>query len=86
MILTDEEREALFNDSDLECYSSDDIEAACKFAAAVEREVLRKLREREPSGYLIDWPDEPDLGDYFSTEPSGCGRSRPLHIIPEVNE
>lgn len=55
-------------------------------ARAIEREVLRKLREREPSGYLIDWPGEPDLGDYFAYEPSGCGRSRPLHIIPEEHE
>lgn len=96
MILTDEEREALGHRIAWRYKKSSDPHHSgtytfnratlLQFSEAIEREVLRKLREREPSGYLIDWPDEPDLGDYFSTEPSGCGRSRPLYIIPEVNE
>ena len=81
MILTDEELHAADPCPDV-MFDQQRLE----YGRAIEREVLRKLREREPSGYLIDWPDEPDLGDYFAYEPSDCGRCRPLHIIPEVNE
>lgn len=82
MILTDEEREALFNDSDLECYSSDDIEAACKFAAAVERKVLRKLRER-PADAWLDCFGEPYRE---RSEIDDDASATPVHIIPEEHE
>lgn len=38
----------------------------------------------EPVGYLIDWPDEPDLGHYFAEEASTTGRSQPLHTAAQV--
>lgn len=36
----------------------------------------------EPVAWLIDWPDEPELGDYFAHEPvpPNVGRSRPLYL------
>lgn len=40
-MLTDEQIEQLFNASDLECLSSDDIEAGVKFARAIEAEVRK---------------------------------------------
>jgi hypothetical protein len=33
---------------------------------------------RKPVAWLIDWPDEPDLGHYFAEEPSPTARSRAL--------
>lgn len=38
----------------------------------------------EPVGYLIDWPDEPDLGHYFAEGASTTGRSQPLHTAAQV--
>lgn len=32
----------------------------------------------EPVAFLVDWPDEPDLGHYFAEEQASTGRSRPL--------
>lgn len=34
----------------------------------------------EPAAYLIDWPDEPELGHYFSESPTETGRCRPLYL------
>ncbi|MGN6704406.1 MAG: hypothetical protein ACTHKB_15760, partial [Burkholderiaceae bacterium] len=39
----------------------------------------------EPVAYLIDWPDEPDLGHYFAEEASTTGRSRPLYLAPPAS-
>lgn len=37
----------------------------------------------EPVGWIIDWPDEPELGHYFGDSPAGTGsRSRPLYAAP----
>ena len=36
----------------------------------------------EPLAWLIDWPDEPELGSYFSEATSENGRSRPLYLHP----
>lgn len=38
----------------------------------------------KPVGYLIDWPDEPDLGHYFAEGASTTGRSQPLHTAAQV--
>lgn len=32
----------------------------------------------EPVAFLVDWPDEPDLGHYFAEEQAPTGRSQPL--------
>ncbi len=40
-MLSDEQIEKLFNVSDLECLSSDDIEAGVKFARAIEAEARK---------------------------------------------
>ena len=34
----------------------------------------------EPVAYLIDWPDEPELGNYFAESPTETGRCRPLYL------
>ena len=34
----------------------------------------------EPVAYLIDWPDEPELGHYFAESPTETGRCRPLYL------
>ena len=36
----------------------------------------------EPVAYLIDWPDEPELGHYFSESATESGRSTPLYTHP----
>ena len=36
----------------------------------------------EPLAWLIDWPDEPDLGHYFGEEPNEFARSIPLYTAP----
>lgn len=36
----------------------------------------------EPVAWLIDWPDEPDLGHYFAESPTESGRCRPLYTHP----
>lgn len=33
--------------------------------------------------YLIDWPDEPELGHYFAETPTQSGRSQPLYTSPQ---
>lgn len=38
--------------------------------------------ERQPLAWLIDWPEEPELGHYFSDEPNEHARSRPLYAAP----
>ena len=38
----------------------------------------------EPVAYLIDWPDEPELGHYFAEAPTQSGRSQPLYTAPPV--
>ena len=40
----------------------------------------------EPVGWLIDWPEEPELGYYISDNPSEYARSRPLYIAPQPAE
>jgi len=35
--------------------------------------------EQQPLAWLIDWPEEPELGHYFSDEPNEHARSRPLY-------
>lgn len=50
-----------------------------------ERQAARALPAGiEPVGYLIDWPDEPDLGHYFAEGASTTGRSQPLHTAAQV--
>lgn len=38
--------------------------------------------EQEPVAWLVDWPDEPELGHYFSEEPNENARSKPLYTAP----
>jgi hypothetical protein len=38
--------------------------------------------EQQPVAWLIDWPEEPELGYYFSDEPNEHARSRPLYTAP----
>jgi len=38
--------------------------------------------EQQPLAWLIDWPEEPELGHYFSDEPNEHARSRPLYAAP----
>ena len=40
----------------------------------------------EAVGYLNDWPDEPELGDYFSHDPCEGARSRPLYTTPPASQ
>lgn len=35
-----------------------------------------------PVAWMIDWPDEPELGHYFGEEPNPSGRSVPLYAAP----
>ncbi|MEI4518646.1 MULTISPECIES: hypothetical protein [unclassified Stenotrophomonas] len=42
--------------------------------------------EAVPVAWLIDWPDEPDLGHYFAEEPSINARSQPLYTHPQPAE
>lgn len=38
--------------------------------------------EQQPLAWLIDWPEEPELGHYFSDEPNEHARSSPLYAAP----
>lgn len=38
---------------------------------------------QEAVAWLIDWPDEPELGHYFSEEPNEAARSSPLYTTPQ---
>lgn len=40
----------------------------------------------EPVAWLIDWPDEPELGHYFSESRSDAGRCTPLYTAPQPAE
>lgn len=42
----------------------------------------RAQTEQQPLAWLIDWPEEPELGHYFSDEPNEHARSRPLYATP----
>jgi len=35
-----------------------------------------------PVAWMIDWPDEPELGHYFGEEPNSGARSMPLYASP----
>jgi len=38
--------------------------------------------EQQPVAWLIDWPEDPELGHYFSGVPNEHARSRPLYTDP----
>ena len=40
----------------------------------------------EPVAWMIDWPDEPELGHYFAEDPTDTGRSQPLHTAAQLAE
>ena len=40
----------------------------------------------EPVAWRIDWPDEPELGHYFSEAPTDSGRCQPLYTHPSPPE
>jgi hypothetical protein len=37
----------------------------------------------DPVGWVLDWPEEPELGRYFSESPSSAARSRALYAIKQ---
>lgn len=39
---------------------------------------MTQVKMPEPVAFLVDWPDEPDLGHYFAEEQATIGRSQPL--------
>ena len=39
---------------------------------------MSNVKMPEPVAYLVDWPDEIELGLYFSEEKNDSARSRPL--------
>jgi hypothetical protein len=43
-------------------------------------------REAQPVAWLVDWPDEPELGHYFSEEFDPNARSRPLYLAAPTPE
>lgn len=58
----------------------------CDTLVKREAKTDRRPVRQEPVAYLIDWPDEPDLGYYFSERPSKspASRSRALYIAPHA--
>lgn len=38
-----------------------------------------------PVAWMIDWPDEPELGHYFGEEPNSSARSVPLFAAPDAS-
>lgn len=82
MILTDEERAKFVNDI---CeYGTDFVSPLFATVEAVEREVLRKLRERPADAVLLTYDSgERELRFQNNGWPAA---ETPLHIIPEVNE
>jgi hypothetical protein len=48
----------------------------------LERIARPAQTEQQPVAWLIDWPEEPELGHYFSDEPNEHARSRPLYAAP----
>jgi hypothetical protein len=59
MILTDDERTKIAHETGVLPSGVGDRELCeLMFAAAIEREVLRKLREAGPAGYLVIWDGE----------------------------
>ncbi len=42
--------------------------------------------EQEPVAWVIDWPEEPELGHYFSDESNPTARSRPLYTHSDPSE
>jgi hypothetical protein len=86
MTLTDEERTKIAHETGVLPSGVGDRELCeLMFAAAIEREVLRKLREAGPVAYKISHPHEPDLGFWFGEEDMTelDYLSEPLFTIPE---
>lgn len=44
--------------------------------------VIASVPRPEPVAWIIDWPDEPELGHYLAERPSRAGRSRQLYAEP----
>ena len=61
-------------------YRLDAEECAMQMAALLQE--LVDSPEPEPVAYLIDWPEEPEIGHCLSEEPNDSGRSRPLYTAP----
>lgn len=45
----------------------------------------QQAEQVEPVAWLIDWPDEPELGHYFAEEPCEGSRCRPLYTTPPAS-
>lgn len=77
------------------CYTEADAAAGWNRRAPVEQ-AARALPARgvdpmldtpagmEPVGYMIDWPDEPELGHYFAEKANDGARSQALHTATQV--
>jgi len=58
--------------------------AAAALTATPAPEAQTEQGERQEAvAWLIDWPEEPELGHYFSDDPNPTARSRPLYTIPQ---
>ena len=69
--------------SDMQCRARDASKTATvdKLHATINQlHAMAEARQGsgEPVVWMIDWPDEPELGHCFSEAPSPSGRSRPL--------
>lgn len=77
-------------DAAREAIASLESERAANAILTAEIEALRahQRQDCEPVAWLIDWPDEPDLGNYFAEQPClpELGRSTPLYAAPPKRE
>lgn len=65
----------------------DDIPAGTKlYARAAQQAGILTHDAREVVAWMIDWPDEPELGHSFSEDPDPTGRSIPLsrHLESQI--
>lgn len=69
------------------CANSVAAEAIKNYATAYAEEAVRQaLAAQVPVAWLIDWPDEPELGHYLSESPADNGRSRPLILADSASQ
>lgn len=70
--------------ADLRRLEGDDDEADLLDEVVQHLHGVAQQQQGEPVAWLIDWPDEPDLGTHLDYEPvpSELGRSTPLYTAP----
>lgn len=57
-------------------------QAELEALAALPSDVAQAPVTPQPAAWMIDWPDEPELGHYFGEEPNSSARSVPLYAAP----